>query len=206
MVSVALSAELSLLIAHRFARSRLRLCRLLHTLPLHLLDLSEDHLIQPFVLRDLAHLMLLHKPNKTLELSLTSNLLFTDDNRLIGCTSPTSSLRLLPWCCCIGKSIRRFVSPYTTFLTSSPQRGVVIVERYGSTAERNVVASIAAVRVDRREVPESDRQLSVCWERAVVDRQRKPLTPYAAILEVLVRRLRVDGERLRIGERLDGDV
>lgn len=206
MVSVALSAELSLLIAHRFARSRLRLCRLLHTLPLHLLDLSEDHLIQPFVLRDLAHLMLLHKPDQTLELSLTPNLLFTDNNRLICCTSSTSSLRLLPWCCRVGKTIRRFVSPDTAFLTSSPQRRIVIVEGYCRATKRNVVTSIAAVRVDRREVPESDRQLSVCWERAVVDRQRKPLTPYATILEVLVRRLRVDGERLRIGERLDGDV
>ena len=169
--------------------------------PLHALNLAEDHLIQPFVLRDLAHLMLLHKPNQTLELGLTPNLLFTDNDRLIYCTPSTSSLWLLPWCCCVGKSIRRFVSPYTTFLTP-----IVIVEGYCRATKRNVVTRIAAVGVHRREVPESDRQLSVGWERAIVDRQREPLTPYATILKVLVRRLRVDGERLRIGERLDGDV
>ena len=68
------------------------------------------------------------------------------------------------------------------------------------------MAGITAVRVHWRKVPKSYRELCVCWKRTVVHRQCEPLTPYATILKVFVRRLRVDGERFRIGERLDGNV
>lgn len=65
---------------------------------------------------------------------------------------------------------------------------------------------IAAIRVYGREIPYCDSELSVGGESAVVDGQREPRIPDPSILEVLVRCLSVNSQRLRVGEWLDGNV
>lgn len=69
-----------------------------------------------------------------------------------------------------------------------------------------MVVLVSTLGIDRTQVPDGDGQLGIRRERAVVDGQREPLVPDAAILEVLVGGLRVHGERLGVGEGLDGDV
>ena len=96
--------------------------------------------------------------------------------------------------------------PNPALLPSRPQCGIVIEQRYGRAAEGNVVAPIAASRIDRRQVPDGNGQLCVGRKRTVVDRQSKPLVPYPTVLEVFVWRLRVYGKRLGVGEGLDRDV
>lgn len=65
---------------------------------------------------------------------------------------------------------------------------------------------ITSIWVDRREIPYSNSELSIDRQGAVVHRQCEPRVPYATISEVLVGRLGVYGERLRIGVRLNSDV
>jgi hypothetical protein len=156
MVWVAIGAELALLVVLGASRARLGFCGVFHALALHLLDLSEHHLVQPFVLGDLAHLMLLHKPDQPFQLCLSFDLLFTDDNRFIDSTSPASSLWLLPRCRGVRKPISGFMPPDTTLLPSSPQCGIFIIERYCCTAEWDVMAGVSSVRVDRRKIPKCD--------------------------------------------------
>ena len=65
---------------------------------------------------------------------------------------------------------------------------------------------VSAFWIDRTQVPYRYCQDGVGWERAVVHGKSQPLIPYTTILKVLVRRLRVNCERLGVGEGLDGDV
>lgn len=96
--------------------------------------------------------------------------------------------------------------PYPTLLPACPQGGIVVEEWYCGTTEGDVMAPVTAIRVDGAQVPQSDCELGVGRKGAVVEGESKPVVPYAAILEVLVRRLRVDGQRLGVGEGLDGEV
>ena len=153
MVWIAIGTELALLVVLRAPCARLGFCGVFHALPLHLLDLSEHHLVQPFVLGDLAHLMLLHEADQPFQLCLSFDLLFTDDNGFVDSTSPASSLWLLPWCRGVRESIRSFMPPDTALLPSSPQCGIFIIQRYRCAAEWDVVASVSSVRVDWREIP-----------------------------------------------------
>lgn len=60
--------------------------------------------------------------------------------------------------------------------------------------------------VDWTQIPYRDCKDSVCRQRGVVDGEIQPLIPYSAALKVLVWSLRVNCERLGVGEGLDGDV
>ena len=69
-----------------------------------------------------------------------------------------------------------------------------------------MVVLVPSFRVDRTQVPECDRQDRVSWQGRVVDWQSEPLVPDSAMLKMLIWRLRVNSERLRIGKGLDSDV
>lgn len=69
-----------------------------------------------------------------------------------------------------------------------------------------MVGLVAAVRVDRRQVPDGDGELGVDGEGAVVNGQLEPLVPDTAVFVMLVGRLGVDGQGLGGSEGLDGDI
>lgn len=68
------------------------------------------------------------------------------------------------------------------------------------------MALVAHSGVNGRQIPDGDGELGVGGQCAVFDGQAEPLVPHSPIPEVPVRRLRMNGKRLRIGKGLHGDI
>lgn len=167
------------------------------------LDLPKDHLIQPLVVGNVAHLMFLQQVMEPLQLGGAADMLVVG-RRL---TVRLATARLLGdrGSGGVGKGIGRFVSPQPALLAALLQGAVAVEEGYGGTAKGNVVAS-SAVGADGRHIPDGDGQLGVEGQQRVVDGQAEPLVPDAGCLEVLVGGLGVDGEGFAVCVDLGRDV
>lgn len=78
------------------------------------------------------------------------------------------------------------MSPDLALLSAGPQCGVIVEKGDCRASERDVVAPITTLRIDRRKIPHGDGYLSVRGKGTVVQRQCEPLIPYAAAFEVFV--------------------
>jgi hypothetical protein len=61
------------------------------------------------------------------------------------------------------------MSPNLALLPPCSEGRIVVKERDGGTTKRYMMIAISTFGVDGREIPDSDGQLSVCGDGAVVD-------------------------------------